>query len=43
MLRTGVRYYSRIPLAECEERNQALYFRGKKYVLNLDRLRLRII
>ncbi len=43
MLRTGVRHHNRIPLAECEERNQALYFRGKKYVPNSDRLRLRII
>ncbi|KAI4219223.1 MAG: hypothetical protein L6R36_008474, partial [Xanthoria steineri] len=28
-LRSGARHYSRIPLAECEERNQSLYFRGK--------------
>ncbi len=43
MLRTGARHHNRIPLAECEERDQALYFRGRKYVPNSDRLRLRII
>lgn len=42
-LRNGVRYHSRIPLAECEDRDNSLYFRGRKYVPNSNRLRLRII
>ncbi len=43
MLRAGARHHNRIPLAECEERDQALLFRGRKYVPNSDRLRLRLI
>ena len=43
MLRTGARHHNRIPLAECEERDQVLYFRERKYVSNSNRLRLRII
>ena len=42
-LRNGDRYHSKIPLAECEERDNALYFRGRKYVPNSNSLRLRII
>ena len=42
-LRSGARHHNRIPLAECEERNNSLYFRDRKYVPNSDRLRLRII
>lgn len=42
-LRSGARHHSKIPLAECEERNNSLYFRDRKYVPNSDRLRLRII
>ena len=43
MLRSGARYHSGIPLAECEERDGALYFRGKRYVPNSNKLRLRLI
>ena len=43
MLRSGARYHSSIPLAECEERDGALYFRGKRYVPNSNKLRLRLI
>ena len=42
-LRSGTRHHSKIPLAECEERNKSLYFRDRKYVPNSNRLRLRII
>ena len=42
-LRSGARHHSQIPLAECEERNNSLYFRDRKYVPNSDRLRLQII
>ena len=42
-LRSGARHHSKIPLAECEERDNSLYFRERKYVPNSDRLRLRII
>jgi hypothetical protein len=42
-LRSGARHHNRIPLAECEEHSNSLYFRGKKYVPNSDRLRLRVI
>ena len=39
-LRSGARHYSQIPLTECEEQNNSLYFRDRKYVPNSDRLRL---
>ena len=42
-LRNGDHYYSKIPLIEYEKRDNILYFRGKKYVLNSNNLRLRII
>ena len=42
-LRNGDRYHSKIPLAECEERNNTLYFRDRKYVPNSNSLRLRVI
>ena len=31
MLRSGARYHNSIPLAECEDRDSTLYFRGKRY------------
>ncbi len=43
MLRSEARYHSGIPLAECEEREGVLYFRGKRYVPNSNKLRLRLI
>ena len=42
-LRNGDRYHNKIPLVECEERNNTLYFRDKKYVFNSNSFRLRII
>lgn len=42
-LRSEARHHNRIPLVECEERFNCLYFRGKKYVSNSNRLRLRVI
>ena len=43
MLRSKARYHSGIPLAECEEREGVLYFRGKRYIPNSNKLRLRLI
>ena len=37
------RHHSQIPLTECEERNNSLYFWDRKYVLNSDCLCLQII
>jgi len=42
-LRNGARHHNKIPLAECEEHENHLYFRERKYVPNSDKLRLRII
>ena len=42
-LRSGARHHSRISLAKCEERNNSLYFRDRKYVFNFDNFRFRII
>ena len=36
-------HHSQIPLTECEERNNSLYFWDRKYVLNSDCLHLQII
>ena len=43
MLRSGERYHSGISLAECEDRDGTLYFRGKRYVPNSNKLRLRLV
>ena len=42
-LRSEAWHHSQIPLAECEERNNSLYFWDRKYVLNSDCLCLQII
>ena len=42
-LRSGARHHNKIPLAECEEHENHLYFRERRYVPNSDKLRLRII
>ena len=42
-LRNGARHHNKIPLAECEEHENHLYFRERRYVPNSDKLRLRII
>ncbi len=43
MLRNEAWYYNKISLVECEEHENHLYFQERKYVLNLDKLRLHII
>jgi len=42
-LRKRVRYHSKISLAECENLDNFLYFRDRKYVSNFNHLRLWII
>ena len=42
-LHNGVQYNSRIPLTECENRANSLYFHGRKYVSNSNHLHLQII
>ena len=41
--RNETRYYNKISLTKCENRDNSLYFRDKKYVFNLNRFRCRII
>ena len=36
-------HHSQIPLTECEEQNNSLYFQDRKYILNSDCLCLQII
>ena len=42
-LRNDDRYHNKISFVECEKRNNILYFRDKKYVLNSKSFRFRII
>ena len=42
-LRSEAWHHSQIPLTECEEQNNSLYFQDRKYVLNSDCLCLQII
>ena len=42
-LHNEVQYKSRIPLTECENQVNSLYFHGRKYVLNSNHLCLQII
>jgi len=42
-LRNEARHHNKISLVECEEHENHLYFQERKYVLNSDKLRLRII
>ncbi len=42
-LRNEARHHNKISLVECEEHENHLYFRERKYVLNSDKLRSRII
>ena len=42
-LRNDDRYHNKIPFVECEERNNTLYFRDRKYVFNSNSLRFRVI
>ena len=42
-LRNDDRYHNKIPFIECEKRDNILYFRDKKYVLNSNSFRFRII
>ena len=42
-LRNEARHHNRISFVECEKQDNFLYFREKKYVLNSNRLRLRLI
>ncbi len=43
MLRNEARHHNKIFLVECEEHENHLYFQERKYVLNSNKLRLRII
>ncbi len=43
VLRNEARHHNKIFLVECEEHENHLYFQERKYVLNSDKLRLRII
>ena len=43
LLRRGVRHSRKIPLAECSERNEHLYFRDRRYVPDSDALKARLI
>ncbi len=43
VLRNEARHHNKISLVECEEYENHLYFQERKYVLNSDKLRLRII
>ena len=43
LLQQGIRRSRKIPLAECEDKNGKLYFRDRRYVLDYDPLRLRLI
>jgi len=42
-LRNEARHHNKISLVECEEHENHLYFQERKYMLNSDKLRLRII
>ncbi len=42
-LRNEARHHNKISLVECEEHKNHLYFQERKYMLNSDKLRLRII
>ncbi len=42
-LRNEARHHNKISLVECEEHENYLYFQERKYMLNSDKLRLRII
>ncbi len=42
-LHNEARHHNKIFLVECEEHENHLYFQERKYVLNSDKLRLRII
>ena len=42
-LRNGVQYNSRIPLTECKDQANSLYFCERKYVSNSNHLHLQII
>ena len=42
-LRSEAWHHSQIPLTECKERNNSLYFQDRKYILNSDCLCLQII
>ena len=42
-LRNEAQHHNKISLIECEEYKNHLYFQEKKYVLNLNKLRLHII
>ena len=41
--RNETRHHSKISFAKCENRDNSLYFRDKKYVFNSNRFRLRVI
>ncbi len=42
-LHNEIQHHNKISLVECEKHENHLYFQERKYVLNLDKLRLRII
>ncbi len=42
-LRNKARHHNKISLVECEEHENHLYFQERKYMLNLNKLRLHII